>query len=312
MAGPAAASAFRLKISSSRETASTWALPQPLWDAYGQESLSPSVHRRLPRSPEISTTACESLRRRRQAQIWPAEAALTASHASAAPISGFCRSAPTPSSQVVPDQAAVGAMGGIPFLATFWGDLLMALWRSLPESDPSRQVLVRFSPSGLPERDRADPGCDAEAMAFCRADGTHASGPITRSSCRDRHQYDHAGDFARRTSAAARHSLKIWSPFWISPPTRSGEGHEQRTARGRRDKRDIGPNGQVNQGAAGTCSPTSIRDIAHHHQSVGVRPASDRMAKLRGEECVGQLRNCRVPVGVLKSPTLPRSPPPAF
>ena len=87
-------------------------------------------------------------------------------------------------------------MGGIPISRRLYGPiLLMAQWRNLPESDPSRQVLVQiFAHQAFQNANAADPGCDAEAMAFGRADGTHTAGSIARSSRRGRHQYDHAGD----------------------------------------------------------------------------------------------------------------------
>lgn len=138
----------------------TWTIPQALWDAYVEESL-----KRL-RTPATTTFSGNIYCRVRaiapgasQAQIWPEDGVLRGANADKAPHIYILPISASPSSQVVPDQAAVAAMGGVPGIApTLWSDLLSIYWRALPESDPNRQALVRifahpvFQSADLPTR----------------------------------------------------------------------------------------------------------------------------------------------------------------
>ena len=121
-----------------------WTMPQALWDGYVQESLktlrnpptttfSRNLYYRVRVTPPGGTTA----------RVWPTDDVLTGAGAAFAPHLGILPISASPSSQVVPDQMAVNAMGGIPLIApNAWGAMLTWLWQNLPESDPSRQALV--------------------------------------------------------------------------------------------------------------------------------------------------------------------------
>lgn len=124
-----------------------WMMPQALWDAYVQESL-----KTLNTSPKPTTTFSRNIYYRVRftptslstATIWPSDNVLNGSNASASPHIGILPISATLSSQVIPDQAAVQAMGGIPLVPGLWSEILMLLWRNLPESSPERLALVRI------------------------------------------------------------------------------------------------------------------------------------------------------------------------
>jgi hypothetical protein len=241
----------------------TWSIPQALWDAYVEETL------KTLRNPSTSTFARNIYYRVRasaagagQARIWPPDTVLNSGNASAAPHIGVLTISATPSSQVVPDQAAVTAMGGIPFLPTFWGDLLMGLWRNLPDSDDNRQVLVRifahqaFQGAALatraavlklwlfggPDGRRSLPRLlDRQAVV-----GSNLTMPIISKT-------DLSGG---KTLAQNLVDLQLITPHPLLVNVFAKEHLLDDVIR-----EILDPNGQVNQGAAGTCSPTSLQTL---------------------------------------------------
>jgi hypothetical protein len=122
----------------------SWAMPQALWDGYREEAMKAlatppgSVFaRRLYYRVRYHPTGASA------AICWPPDASIENNRN--APSMGIIALRTAPSTQVLPDQPAVNAMGGIPLIApTLWGDLLMAYWRMLPESSSDRQSLVNI------------------------------------------------------------------------------------------------------------------------------------------------------------------------
>jgi subtilisin family serine protease len=122
----------------------SWTMPQALWDGYREEARKSlatppgsAFARRLYYRVRYQPTGASS------ALLWPPNASIE--NNPNAPSMGIIALNTAPSSRVVPDQAAVDAMGGIPVLApNLWGDLLMLYWRLLPESSADRQSLVNI------------------------------------------------------------------------------------------------------------------------------------------------------------------------
>lgn len=240
-----------------------WAIPQALWDAYTEETLKSL------RNPPTTTFARILYYRVRatapgagQARIWPSDATLSGANSSAAPHIGILPISASPSSQVAPDSAAVAAMGGIPSLPTFWSDLLMGLWRSLPESDENRQVLVRiFAHQSFQSADLPTRAAMLKLWLFAGPDGRRAlprlldrqavvgsnlTMPIISKK-------DLRGG---KTLAQNLVDLSLITPH---PHLVNVFAKEHLLDDVIREVLD--PNGQVNQGAAGTCSPTSLQTL---------------------------------------------------
>jgi hypothetical protein len=240
-----------------------WTIPQALWDAYIQESL-----KTLNRPP--TTTFARNLYYRvratapgaSQATIWPSNAALAGQFASAAPHIGILPISASPSSQVAPDQAAVAAMGGLPFMPTFWSDLLLSLWRSLPESDPNRQVLVRifahqaFQGASLATR--------AAMLKLWLIAGPTARGRLPQLLDRNAVVGSNvimpiiSKTDLRGGKTLVENLLDLQS---ITPHPDLSSVTVKEHLLDDVITEILDPNGQVNQGAAGTCSPTSLQTL---------------------------------------------------
>jgi len=242
----------------------TWSIPASLWDAYVQETLktintpptstfSRNIYYRVRATPPGGSSAL----------IWPANAALTGAHSAAAPHIGILPISATPSSQVVPDMPAVQGMGGIPIVApNLWSDALLWLWRNLPEADVNRQALVAIFAHD----------------AFLNASlGTRTAmlnlwlwaGPTARPK------------LPRLLDRNAVVGSNLTQPIISKMALRGGKTLAELLADllritphqdllGVLSKEQLlddviteilDPNGQVNQGAAGTCSPTSIQTL---------------------------------------------------
>jgi hypothetical protein len=280
----------------------SWSIPADLWDGYVQESL------KTLRTPPSTTFARNLYYRVRatapgaaQARIWPGDSVLTSKDSSAAPHIGILPISASPSSQVVPDQAAVAAMGGIILFPNLWGDSLLWLWHHLPESDLNRQALVRIFAhqdfqaaslatrvamlklwlfAGPTARTRVSELLDRRAVV-----GSNLTMPIIS-------KVDLRGG---RTLAENLIALLNVTPH---PDLVNVTSKEQLLD-------DViteilNPNGQINQGAAGTCSPTSIQTLM-----ITVNPAEYARLQIGWLTSTGQasLANGSVadlPAGVLK------------
>jgi hypothetical protein len=249
----------------------TWTIPAALWAAYVQESL-----KRL--GSATATTFSGNLYYRvrvtppgaSRATVWPDDAQLTGPFSAAAPHIAILPMSATPSSQVVPDAAAVQAMGGLPVVPRLWGDMLGWFWRFLPEQDPARRSLVAvFAHQAFREADlatRADmlklwlfAGPSArlrlpELLGRNAVTGSNLVQPvITKRDLR-----------GGRTLAE-----RLLDLLWITPHpdllVRTATGtpplNVKESLLNDVIREILDPNGQVNQGAAGTCAPTSVQTL---------------------------------------------------
>lgn len=239
----------------------TFVMPAALWAAYGEETLksvsSPprttfarTLYYRVRVTPPGSATA----------DVWPPDTVL-AGDAAQAPHIGILPVSGSATAGVVPDTAAVKGLGGIAVLApTLWSDLLTALWRDLPEADPSHRSLVavfahpvfRSAPLAL-RTDLLRLWLFAAKMRLRIPDllgrqvvtGSGVTQPvITKTALR-----------GGRTFVGAMLDLLAIRP------------HPDLGAVTREDLVDdvlrevLDPHGQLNQGFAGTCAPTTIQTM---------------------------------------------------
>jgi len=120
-----------------------WVMPQDLWAGYLEESLktldsppsttfSGNLYYRVRLTPPGGATA----------SIWPADAPLNGPNAASSPHIGILRMSATAQSQVVPDDAAVNGLGGVPLIPTLWSTVLRGIWQGSPETDPVRMSLA--------------------------------------------------------------------------------------------------------------------------------------------------------------------------
>jgi hypothetical protein len=120
-----------------------WTIPAALWAGYVEESLktlgsppattfSGNLYYRVRLTPPGGATAT----------VWPPDAVLTSGTALAAPHIGVLRLSASTQSQVMPDDAAVTALGGIPGFPALWANVLRGIWRTSPETDPLRMSLA--------------------------------------------------------------------------------------------------------------------------------------------------------------------------
>ncbi len=242
----------------------SWSIPQGLWDAYIQESLKTISH-----TPATTFSGNLYYRVRGtapgagQAIIWPSDSSLTGGFASAAPHIGILRISASPSSQVVPDQAAVAAMGGIPGLVpNLFSMLLTTMWNALPESDPGRQVLVRiFAHEAFQAANLSTRAAMLKLWLF--------AGPTARLHL--------VQLLDRRTVTGSNITVPIVSKTDLRGAKTLAENllallditpHPDLVGVIAKEQllddvitEILDPNGQVNQGAAGTCSPTSLQTL---------------------------------------------------
>lgn len=244
----------------------TWSMPPVLWEAYREESLkglrtppastfSRNLYYRVRVTPPGSSTA----------QVWPSDAVLTGANSSAAPRIGILAFSGVPAAQVVPDTAAMQAVGGITNIApTIWSDLLNILWNLLPPADPSRQALVAIF---------------AHAVYQAQSVATRAkllklwlfAGPVVRPRLPrllDRMVVTGANAVQPailRPDYLGTNTLvdNLISLMFIIP-------HPDIVSSGALAREQflndvigeiLDPNGQVNQGEAGTCAPTSMQTL---------------------------------------------------
>ncbi|HSF43240.1 MAG TPA: hypothetical protein VLT87_25795 [Thermoanaerobaculia bacterium] len=247
----------------------TWAMPAALWEAYREESL------KALRTPPASTFSRNLYYRVRvtpagssTAHIWPPDAVLTGANSAAAPHIGLLAMSAAPASQVVPDTAAIQAMGGISLVPTLWSDLLTMLWNFLPATDPGRQALVALF---------AHQVYLAQSVAF-RAKLLKLwlfAGPTARPRVHrllDRRVVTGANTTqpaVLRTDYLGTNTLvdNLLSLLSIIPHPDIVSSSTRNVALAREQLLDdvideiLDPNGQVNQGEAGTCAPTSMQTL---------------------------------------------------
>jgi len=241
----------------------TWTMPQALWDGYLQESLkSLSTPARTTFSGNIyyrvRATAPGG-----QTRVWPSSDLLRGTNASAAPHIGVLTISATPSSQVIPDQAAVQAMGGIPFSPTFWGDLLLRLWRSLPESNADRTALAAiFAHEAFRNAGVATRADLLKLWLFCDAQSARSRIPRLL----DRRAVVGSGvtqPIIMKTDLSGGRTLirNLLDLLFITPHPSLAAVRTNGQLLEDVFREILDPNGQINQGAAGTCAPTSFQTL---------------------------------------------------
>lgn len=282
----------------------TWTIPQALWDAYVEESL------KTLRTPPATTFSRNLYYRVRatapgasQACIWPADGVLTGASAAAAPHIGILPMSATPSSQVVPDQAAVAAMGGIPGIApTIWSDLLTLYWRNLPESDPNRQVLVRiFAHQTFQAANVAARAALLKLWIFAGTDSRQRLPQLL-----DRNAVTGSGvvqpiitKLDLRNGKTLVENLLSLLDIVPHPDLAKVTSKEQLLDHVITEILD--PNGQINQGAAGTCSPTSLQTLLITINPAEYARLQNGLLSATGQATLSNNAVAEVPAGVLRA-----------
>jgi|JI10StandDraft_1071094.scaffolds.fasta_scaffold02911_3 hypothetical protein len=230
-----------------------WVMPADLWAGYVEESLklvgggpgtnfSGNLYYRVRVTPPAGA----------QATIWPADAALTGAAAAGAPHVTILPMSATIASQVVPDDAAVAAMNG------FRGLLLRAIWAAAPVADPVRKSLQ-----------------DVFAHAtYKNLSVAERSAILTLWLFAGRSREKIPSMLSRQVVTGSNVTTPIVSKIAYKGGKSLVENllqlvttmpHPDLGARTREQILDdvireiLDPNGQVNQGMAGTCVPTSIQ-----------------------------------------------------
>lgn len=278
-----------------------WVMPADLWAGYVEESL-----KRIGSGGPATTFSGNLYYRVRvtppgagQATIWPADAALSGTAAASAPHVTVLPMSATVASQVVPDDAAVNGMGGIPFFPDLYARLLRAIWTGAPETDPVRRSLqdVFAHPTfkSVPVAARTDilklwlfAGNSRSKMSRLLSrqvvTGSNVTTPVV----------------SKVAYKGGKNLVQNLLDLIVSTP------HPDLGARTREQIVDdviteiLDPNGQVNQGMAGTCVPTSIQAFL-----INVNPAE--YARLQvgwlgrtGSAELADGSTATVPVGVLQ------------
>ena len=252
-----------------------WTMPAALWEAYQEEAL------KTLRTPSATTFARNLYFRVRvtapgasAATVWPSDDALKSVSAALAPRIGLLPMSANPSSQVIPDEAALQAMPGLTplfptVMPTFWADILRRHWRQLPETDPARRALVEIFAhqtfrtaavqtradilrlwilAGRTSRQRLPRLLDRRATNGTGGNGSNGSAStvpiIEKKSSQNRTLVQ---ELLRLTTITPH-------PDLLGVTTTEQLLDDVITE-------ILDPNGQVNQGAAGTCVPTSIQTL---------------------------------------------------
>jgi len=242
----------------------SWAIPQALWDGYVEETLK-TLNR-----PSTTTFARQLYYRVRatapgasQARSWPPDEFLKGPSASAAPHIGILTISASPSSQIISDREALDAMASTTPWSAMASAILTALWKNLPDSDPGRQSLARIfahpTYQGLSVRARASvltlwlyAGKDSRLLLPQLLDrnavtGSNVVTPVVAKT-------DLRGGKTLIENLLALLNIDP-HPDLLSATAKEHLLDDVITE-------ILDPNGQVNQGAAGTCSPTSIQTLA--------------------------------------------------
>lgn len=266
--------AERITLNANR---ATWVMPKALWAAYVEESL------KTLNSPPTSTFSRNLYYRvsvtppgGSKAEIWPPDHVLGGQRvtlpppddsgvidrasAMAAPHIGILAISATPASRVVPDTAAVQAMGGIPFLPNLWGTILTTIWNQLPENDANRMSLAtvfahpEFKRLAVPER-------GGVLRLWLLSSRIRKDIPVLLS----RQAVTGSGVLTPILKKMALKGGKTLLTLLLD--LLSVHIHPDLVVMTRDElvadvlHEVLDPNGRVNQGAAGTCVPTSIQTM---------------------------------------------------
>ena len=258
-----------------------WTVPAALWQAYVEE------HRKAAANPSSTTFRSNIYYRVRltapgatAATVWPPDTIRGNEHA---PHIGIVAAAPAgaPTTEP-PDGEAIGAMGGTTDSPTFWADMLRYWWRVLPQTDAGRQALAEIfdhtSYRTMPVEDRA------RMLRLWVVSGSSSRARLPRLLSRlvpagggDLVPIALKRDY--RDGRTLLHNLLALSNILMHPDIEAfyaaSNGHTVLNFIAAQEQllddvitELLDPNGQINQGAAGTCSPTSIQTLL-----IGVNPA---------------------------------------
>ncbi|MFC7615558.1 hypothetical protein ACFQV2_20690 [Actinokineospora soli] len=276
-----------------------WPIPKPLWDAYVQEALkrvggkttfSGNLYYRVRLQPPAATTA----------EIWPPDAALKGESARRAPSIGILPLSASPSTQVPPDPQAINALGGLPFLPTYWTDYAKLVWERMPHTTPEHQTLRElfehevYQAADLPTRVNLLKlwlfGHESRkllpALLSRKVDvGSGLKEPVIEKQ---------ALKGGKKLPELLLGLLDI-----IPHPSLRGITREKLV--GDVIAEIVDPNGQTNQGGAGTCAPTSMQVLL-----ITVNPAEYARLQLGWLSATGVAEladgtTADVPVGVLNT-----------
>jgi hypothetical protein len=242
----------------------TWTMPAALWAGYVEESLktigtppattfSGNLYYRVRLLPPGGSTAT----------LWPSDAVLNGPSASAAPHIGILPMSATAQSQVLPDEAAVNGLGGLPGFPDLWTSVVRGIWRNSPETDPVRMSLAAVfahqtfkaaSPATRTDLLRlwlvAGKSREQLPVLLSRqvVTGSGVTTPIIEKTA-----YKGGKKLVQQLLA-----LNTIAPHPdLGATTREQVLHDVLTE-------ILDPNGQVNQGGAGLCVPTSIQAFLIH------------------------------------------------
>jgi len=249
----------------------SWTMPQALWDGYMQETLKSlngqsrtSFRRNLYYRVRITPVGSS------QASQWPSDIVIQNDPPNA-PHMGVLAMSGSPSTQVLPDQAAVEAMGGTSFLPNLWSTLLTLLWQYLPESDPNRQALVNIFGHTVFETEIPDVALRGKILKLWLFAGRNSRRRLSQLLDRRVQIGSNLTEpivMQRDLQGANTLIDNLLALLDITPhPDLVNVTFPEQLVDDVLTE-ILDPNGQVNQGAAGTCSPTSLQTLM-----ATVRPA---------------------------------------
>jgi hypothetical protein len=278
-----------------------WSMPAGLWAGYVEDSLKTLA------SPPATTFSGNLYYRVRLtppgaagAEIWPPDGALDGPAARDAPHIGMIRMSATAQSQVVPDEDAVTRLGGVPGVPTLWTSVLRGIWNGSAETDPVRLSLAAvfahpaFKDATAIERTQilrlwlfAGRSREKIPVLLSRQAviGSGVTVPIIQKT---------ALKGGKKLVAQLLALLDIAPHPDLVATTREQLLHDVITE-------ILDPNGQVNQGGAGTCVPTSLQTFLIDINPAGHLP--DRPLRADGHHA--QRHQCGLPVPHLLRDGLP-------
>lgn len=254
----------------------TWNMPDDLWNAYIEETLKTvggALHTTFSRNLyyRVRVTPSGSA----QAKVWPQDSALTGPGAENAPHIGILPMSATLSSQVIPDMPAVQAMSSSAVTRIVYSEMLMWFWRNLPETDPYRRSLVEvfayFNETDGDIQDRLTTNTKAKILKLWLFAGPEARRKVPQLLRRRTVVGSNLTQaIISKTALVGGKTLvdQLLDLLSITPhPDLLGVTTNEQLLDDVITE-ILDPNGQINQGAAGTCSPTSIQTLL-----INVNPA---------------------------------------
>jgi subtilisin family serine protease len=241
----------------------SWTMPQALWDGYVQEAL------KAQKSPTATTFRRNLYYRVRfqavaasAAIMWPADSVIK--NNPGAPHMGILPQSASPSTQAIPDEAAVRAMGGIPIiLPTVWEDLFRLMWVNLRPTDPNRQALDRLFNSQVFRTEMPDAGTRGKFLKLWLFAGPSARSRLPLLLERRVKVGGSLKPAVTQRDLKGTNTLvdNLLELLAITPhPDIVGVTVAEQLVDDVISE-ILDPNGQVNQGAAGTCAPTCIQTL---------------------------------------------------